>query len=143
MFCLRRVASFCGEGGKEVGYYGLGNVPGGTAVDWREYDIGRWAMTLSGASTPVLVRVVGIVARIQTVGADVIYTLKSLTPNGFVLSRKLLQRVSVKCTGKIRLLFIGLRAYRMLDSLVGLDGIHISSFNTIGNSKVGNNHLSL
>lgn len=95
----RLIATRCGMGSKQHGYYGLGNVPIGTAVDWRQSAKEHWTMSLGGTSDPVRVRLVGVVINISVSAQFTEITLRSLSRNGFALSRSLLQTLSVNSTG--------------------------------------------
>ncbi len=75
-------------------------MPGGTAVDWRSAGEGCWSMSLSGASDPIVVRVVGFVVRVQQVLSaageqSTQFTLRSAVANGWNMARNILDNCSV------------------------------------------------
>ncbi len=101
-------------------------------MDWRNVGEGRWAMCLSGASDPVLVRMVGFIVRVHTLptqaGEPLIQiTLRSAVTNGWNLSKAILDKCSNNSTRTYRRHLLSEANKTMLVRSFGLDGIYVSA----------------
>ncbi len=90
---------------------------------------GRWSMTPSGKSNPILASIVGGVVRIQVDGltGHGFVTVRSFVPQGFAKSRRLLQSLSDNTSRELYFIINETSSiYNYLGSLSDLTGIHVS-----------------
>ncbi len=82
-------------------------VKGGTTVDWLRVEEGRWTMTPSGKSNPILASIIGAIVRIHVGESNSVefVTIRSFVPQGFARSRRLLQSLSDN-TSRKRVVFL-------------------------------------